>query len=161
MAAQAVGLACRRRLPDRARAWSNVAAHEHELTGLALEGLAAMPGVRVVGPVDTADRGGAVSFVVDGIHPHDVGQVLDDARRRGPGRPPLRVAAHAALRRTGNDPGHVLPLQHRGRGARSGRRRPRSAGVLRSGVMQETLYQEIILDHYRTRSTAGCGAVRR
>ena len=55
-----------------------VAAHEHELTGLALEGLAAIPGVRVVGPVDTVARGGAVSFVVDGIHPHDVGQVLDD-----------------------------------------------------------------------------------
>jgi len=56
----------------------NVAAHEHELTRLALEGLTAMPGVRVVGPVDTVARGGAVSFVVDGIHPHDVGQVLDD-----------------------------------------------------------------------------------
>ena len=55
-----------------------VAAHEHGLTGLALDGLAALPGVRVIGPRTTVARGGAVSFVVDGIHPHDVGQVLDD-----------------------------------------------------------------------------------
>jgi cysteine desulfurase/selenocysteine lyase len=34
--------------------------------------------VRIVGPTTTLDRGGAVSFVVDGIHPHDVGQVLDE-----------------------------------------------------------------------------------
>src|SRR5664279_837739 len=39
----------------------------------------AAPWVRVVGPLDGNDRSGAVSFVVDGIHPHDVGQILDDA----------------------------------------------------------------------------------
>ena len=55
-----------------------VAAHEHALTAYALEQLAGVPGVRVVGPRDTASRGGAVSFVVDGVHAHDVGQVLDD-----------------------------------------------------------------------------------
>lgn len=56
--------------------------HEHELTELALRELGAVPGVRVLGPTPDgatgiADRGGAVSFVVDGVHPHDVGQVLD------------------------------------------------------------------------------------
>ena len=55
-----------------------VAAHEHRITQRALDGLAEIDGVRVIGPVDTVARGGAVSFVVDGIHPHDVGQVLDD-----------------------------------------------------------------------------------
>jgi cysteine desulfurase/selenocysteine lyase len=55
-----------------------VAAHEHALTAYALEALADVPGVRVVGPADTEARGSAVSFVVDGIHAHDVGQVLDD-----------------------------------------------------------------------------------
>ncbi|NUT52054.1 MAG: cysteine desulfurase [Saccharothrix sp.] len=54
-----------------------IAAHEHVLTEAALRGLGEIPGVRVVGPLDVADRGGAVSFVVDGIHAHDVGQVLD------------------------------------------------------------------------------------
>jgi cysteine desulfurase/selenocysteine lyase len=56
------------------------AVHEHELelTGLALEGLAAVPGVRILGPRTLSSRGGAVAFVVDGIHAHDVGQVLDD-----------------------------------------------------------------------------------
>lgn len=56
-----------------------VADHEAELTGLALQGLSAIPGVRIIGPSDLVDRGGAVSFVVDGIHAHDVGQILDDA----------------------------------------------------------------------------------
>ena len=56
-----------------------VAAHEAELTGLALEELSVIDGVRIIGPADTTDRGGAVSFVVDGIHAHDVGQILDDA----------------------------------------------------------------------------------
>jgi cysteine desulfurase / selenocysteine lyase len=57
------------------------AIHEHELhlTGLALEGLAALPGIRIIGPTDLVDRGAAVSFVADDIHSHDLGQVLDDS----------------------------------------------------------------------------------
>ncbi|NKS65027.1 SufS family cysteine desulfurase [Rhodococcus hoagii] len=55
-----------------------VAAHEHLLVTAALEGLADIEGVRIVGPTDGIDRGSAVSFLVDGIHAHDLGQVLDD-----------------------------------------------------------------------------------
>ncbi|MET9024629.1 cysteine desulfurase [Nocardia sp. NPDC004168] len=55
-----------------------VAAHEHTLVGAALDGLAGIDGVRIIGPAENIDRGGAVSFVVDGIHAHDVGQILDD-----------------------------------------------------------------------------------
>ncbi|MFE3193933.1 cysteine desulfurase [Nocardia sp. NPDC059240] len=55
-----------------------VAAHEHSLVGAALDGLGAIDGVRIVGPTENVNRGGAVSFVVDGIHAHDVGQILDD-----------------------------------------------------------------------------------
>ncbi|QWF84423.1 cysteine desulfurase [Amycolatopsis sp. CA-230715] len=54
-----------------------VAAHEHVLTEAALAGLGGIDGVRIIGPTDTVDRGGAVSFVIDGVHPHDAGQVLD------------------------------------------------------------------------------------
>ncbi|KAA2254433.1 cysteine desulfurase [Solihabitans fulvus] len=54
-----------------------IAAHEHELTEAALRGLGEIPGVRIVGPTEAVDRGGAVSFVIEGIHPHDAGQVLD------------------------------------------------------------------------------------
>lgn len=56
------------------------AVHEHELhlAGLALQGLAQMPDIRIIGPTDLVDRGGAVSFVATGVHPHDLGQVLDD-----------------------------------------------------------------------------------
>ncbi|MGW4351035.1 cysteine desulfurase [Nocardia sp. NPDC004582] len=55
-----------------------VAAHEHSLVGAALEGLGAIDGVRIIGPTVNENRGGAVSFVVDGVHAHDVGQILDD-----------------------------------------------------------------------------------
>ena len=67
-----------------------VAAHERELTEAALAGLAEVPGVRIVGPTSTECRGGAVSFLVDEVHAHDVGQVLDD---RGVA---VRVGHHCA-----------------------------------------------------------------
>jgi cysteine desulfurase/selenocysteine lyase len=56
-----------------------IAAHEHALTERLLAGVADLPGVRVLGPTTATDRVGAVSVVVDGVHPHDVGQVLDDS----------------------------------------------------------------------------------
>lgn len=55
-----------------------VAAHEHELVERALDGLGRIEGLRIIGPASTEARGGAVSFVVDGVHAHDLGQVLDD-----------------------------------------------------------------------------------
>ncbi len=56
-----------------------VAAHEQLLTERLLEGISSVPGVRVLGPTDSRDRLAVVAFSVDGVHPHDVGQVLDDA----------------------------------------------------------------------------------
>lgn len=55
-----------------------VAAHERVLTERALAGLAEIDGVRIIGPTDVNDRGGAVSFVLRDVHAHDAGQVLDD-----------------------------------------------------------------------------------
>ena len=55
-----------------------IAAHEHALTAHALATLGQIDGLRVVGPTTAENRGGAVSFVVDGIHAHDLGQILDD-----------------------------------------------------------------------------------
>ncbi len=54
-----------------------VAAHEREVTAYALEGLATVPGLRVLGPTDLVDRGGAISFTLTDVHPHDVMQLLD------------------------------------------------------------------------------------
>ena len=77
MAAQAVGLAAAADYLS-GLGMERVHAHEQLLTGALLERLAGLPWVRVIGPTDLVDRGGAVSFVVDGVHAHDVGQVLDD-----------------------------------------------------------------------------------
>lgn len=54
-------------------------AGEKVLTERALAGLEALPGVRIIGPRDAEDRTGVVAFVIEGVHPHDVGQVLDAA----------------------------------------------------------------------------------
>jgi cysteine desulfurase/selenocysteine lyase len=55
----------------------NVHAHEQELTAYALKALADVPGVRLFGPAEPEGRGGTLSFGVEGVHPHDVGQILD------------------------------------------------------------------------------------
>jgi cysteine desulfurase/selenocysteine lyase len=54
-----------------------VAAHEQEITAYALARLCDVPGVRILGPTEAVDRGGAISFELADLHPHDVGQVLD------------------------------------------------------------------------------------
>ncbi|MGH3917078.1 MAG: cysteine desulfurase [Pseudonocardiaceae bacterium] len=55
-----------------------IAEHERSLTEQALAGLSKIDHLRIIGPPDTEDRGGAVSFVLDDVHAHDAGQVLDD-----------------------------------------------------------------------------------
>jgi len=52
--------------------------HEQDLTAYALERLSGVRGVRIVGPAEPVDRGGAISFALADLHPHDVGQVLDE-----------------------------------------------------------------------------------
>ena len=107
--------------------------------------------MRIIGPTENVDRGGAVSFVVDGVHAHDVGQILDDAGVA------VRVGHHCAWplhRRFGIaatvrasfalyntlDEVDALVAAVRKRRASSGWHRP---------MQMEQLYQEIILDHYR------------
>ncbi len=51
--------------------------HEEAITGYLLDGLASVGGISVLGPTTMADRGGAVSFELAGVHPHDVSQLLD------------------------------------------------------------------------------------
>ncbi|MCV7064579.1 cysteine desulfurase [Mycolicibacterium farcinogenes] len=77
MTSQVVGLAAAARYL-RDIGMDAVEAHEAELVAAALDGLASVPGVRIIGPQSIEHRGSPVSFVVDGIHAHDVGQVLDD-----------------------------------------------------------------------------------
>jgi cysteine desulfurase/selenocysteine lyase len=52
--------------------------HEEQLVDYAIQGLSRISKVRLIGPQGGDHRSGAVSFVVDEIHPHDLGQVLDD-----------------------------------------------------------------------------------
>jgi len=54
-----------------------VAWHEKELVVYALDALSTVEGLRIFGPAVPVGRGGTISFALDGVHPHDVGQVLD------------------------------------------------------------------------------------
>ena len=74
--AQAVGLAAALNYLSKI-GMDRVAEHDALLTEYALSKLVALPGVSVIGPQNGVDRGAVVSFTIDGIHPHDVGQALD------------------------------------------------------------------------------------
>jgi cysteine desulfurase / selenocysteine lyase len=63
----------------RGLGWPAIAAHEHRLTEYAYEQLSRIPGLHIVGP-GVAQRGSILSFTVDGVHPHDMAELLD---RRG------------------------------------------------------------------------------
>lgn len=77
MISQAIALAAAARyLSDIGM--SAVEAHETRLVAATLEGLAEIPEVRVIGPLAPGGRHSPVAFLVDGVHAHDVGQVLDD-----------------------------------------------------------------------------------
>ena len=54
-----------------------IEAHENELTAYSLPRLAEVPGLKIFGPQDTVDREGIISFELEGVHPHDVSEILD------------------------------------------------------------------------------------
>jgi cysteine desulfurase/selenocysteine lyase len=54
-----------------------IQAHEQAITAYALQQLQVIDGLTILGPTEPVDRGGAISFELDGVHPHDVSQVLD------------------------------------------------------------------------------------
>lgn len=90
MTSQVVGLAAAVRYLD-AIGMETIDAHEQNLVRAALDGLTDIDGVRILGPTTMIDRGSPVSFVIDGVHAHDVGQVLDDEGIA------VRVGHHCAM----------------------------------------------------------------
>lgn len=77
MIAQAIGLGAAIDYLS-ALGMENVAAHERELLDHALAGLSGIDGLRIIGPATSQDRGATISFTLEGIHPHDVAQLLDE-----------------------------------------------------------------------------------
>jgi SUF system NifU family Fe-S assembly protein len=116
-----------------------IAWHEKELTAYALEALAGVPDLRIFGPRVPVGRGGTISFELGGVHPHDVGQVLDSLGIQ------VRVGHHWCRR---HDEGIVLPLQHNRRCRCTGAGAGSGPGGVRLMQLAQ-LYQDIILDHYR------------
>ena len=77
MTSQVVGLGAAVKFLEEV-GMDNIHAHEKKLIERALRQLKEIPGLRIIGPETTENRGGAISFTVEGVHPHDLGQVLDD-----------------------------------------------------------------------------------
>ncbi|MCW2603102.1 MAG: cysteine desulfurase, SufS subfamily [Pseudonocardiales bacterium] len=77
MIAEAIGLGA---AVDYLTAIGMDAVHDHEqaLTAYALEAMATVPGLRIIGPDQPVDRGATISFALKGVHPHDVSQLLDE-----------------------------------------------------------------------------------
>lgn len=73
--AEAVGLGAAVRYLE-AVGMDAVAAHEREITGYALDRLSEIPGLKIYGPA-LEHKGGVISFTMEGVHPHDVAQILD------------------------------------------------------------------------------------
>lgn len=90
MTSQVVGLAAAARYLG-AIGMDAVEAHERELVAATIDGLSAIDGVRIIGPTSMENRGSPVAFVVDGVHAHDVGQILDDEGVA------VRVGHHCAM----------------------------------------------------------------
>ena len=90
MTSQVVGLSAAARYLQ-AIGMDAVQAHERQLVAAAIDGLSGIDGVRIIGPTSMEHRGSPVSFVVDSVHAHDVGQVLDDDGVA------VRVGHHCAL----------------------------------------------------------------
>lgn len=70
---------------------NRISAYEDLLLQRLLDGMTGIAGVRILGPHDSVDRIGVLSFGVDGVHPHDVGQVLDSVDVA------IRVGHHCAI----------------------------------------------------------------
>jgi cysteine desulfurase/selenocysteine lyase len=90
MTSQVVGLGAATRYLG-ALGMASVQAHEHQLVAAAIDGLSGIDAVRILGPTSMENRASPVSFVVDGVHAHDVGQVLDDEGVA------VRVGHHCAM----------------------------------------------------------------
>ena len=134
-----------RRRSAWARRWSTsqalgmerVRAHERSLTAYMLERLAEVPGLRVVGPPAAERRGGLASFTIEGMHPHDVAELVDRGGRVHPRGPSLRAAADAPPGRGRDGAGERGRVQravgHR-RADRRADRGPRGVRAVTSGA---------------------------
>ena len=137
----------------------NIHRHEQAVTGHLLDGLATVGGVTVLGPLDPTHARGSRVLRARRRAPARRRPDARQPRDRRTRRPPLRQAGPQAVRRAELDPRLVVPLHDAGGDRRPDRGNQLHQELLQGGVMDlDSLYQEIILDHYRSPHHAGCGS---
>ena len=126
-------------------------AHEAELAAYALERLADVPGLRVFGPPAGDDRVGIVSFEMEGVHAHDVSEILDRHAIAVRAGHHCAQVAHGSPRRRRDHPRQLRRLQHPRGDRPAGRRPPRRPPSLRARLRpgMDELYRDQILEHYK------------
>ena len=124
----------------------NIAAHEAAILDYATDAISNFPGVTIIGQAD--NKAGIVSFIMDDVHPHDIGTIIDSEGVAVRGRPSLCAALDAAIRSDRDGAGFIRDV-HQPAGYRCAHSRARSGqGDFR--LMDDDLrelYQEVILDH--------------
>ena len=134
----------------------NIHRHEQAVTGLLLDGLATVGGVTVLGPLDPTHARGSGVLRGRGRAPARRRPDARQPRHRRTRRAPLRQAGPQAVRRAELDARVVVPLHDAGRDRRPDRGNQLHQELLQGEVMDlDSLYQEIILDHYRSPHHAG------
>ena len=122
-------------------------AYEDELLAYGTKALSAVPGIRLIGTA--SNKASVLSFVMEDVHPHDIGTILDQRGRRHPDGPPLHAAADGAPGRAGHRARVAGAVQYRKRkSTRSSALSPacaRCSPELNDGLTRP--YQEVILDH--------------
>ena len=151
--AGAIGLGAAIDYVDAHRHATTIAAHEHDAARLRDRRLAAsIPGLRLIGTA--REKAGVLSFVLDGVHPHDVGTILD---REGVA---VRAGHHCAqpvMERFGVPATRAPRSRSTTRATTSTRWSTRIAqgqGDVRDDADLRELYQEVILDHSSARATS-------
>ena len=123
----------------------NIAAHEHELLDYATAAVSSIPGLKIIGTA--REKAGVLSFMLENIHPHDIGTILD---REGIA---IRTGHHCSqpvMQRFGvrfHRTRIVCHVQHEARSRRAGPRHRKGEGGFRLMSDLRDLYQDVILDH--------------
>ena len=127
----------------------NVRDHEHELVDYALDVLQKVPDLRIIGPATAVDRGATIAFTVPYAPSARRGPTARRAGHRGSGRAPLRPSGLRALRHPRDHPGVVRHLHDDRGNRRPGQRLAAGEGDVCMSLPMESMYQQIILDHYK------------
>ena len=138
-----------RRLPVGARHGARARARARAHGATCSSASARCRALRVVGPPEAERRGGLASFTIEGMHPHDMAELVEPRGRVHPRRPPLRAAADALPRRGRHGARERRRVQRRSRTSTRWSSALPAAREVFGLLSMDDLYRDYILEHYK------------